>query len=223
MKKAFLFLGLTLLFASSNFVYAQQNPVSLEWLEANLKKETPRLILTSELEAQIKEKIQSDSLVKAYYQLLKLKADATLNEAPLTYNKKGRRLLGVSREALRRILPLALLARFEKDPKYIERLEKSLQAVCSFSDWNPSHFLDVAEMATAVSFALDWCADLIDPSLKEKATNALIENALKPSIAKARYNGWKKAHHNWNLVCFGGMTVAALTVFESEPELASQI
>jgi len=223
MRKPILILGSFLMLFLSTLIYAQDNPVSLEWLAANLKKESPRLILTSELEAQIKDKLETDPIVKDYYRLLKLKADATLNKAPLVYDKKGRRLLGVSREALRRVLPLALLAHFEKDPKYIARLEKSLQAVCSFSDWNPSHFLDVAEMAAAVSFAIDWCGDLINPSIKEKAINALIENALKPSIAIAKHNGWKKAHHNWNLVCFGGMTTAALTVFEKEPELASLI
>ena len=47
-----------------------------------------------------------------------------------------------------------------KDPKgeerFKERAIRELDAACAMKDWNPSHFLDVAEMATAVAVGYDW-------------------------------------------------------------------
>lgn len=217
----------TILFYALVFNYfysvAQVNPVSLEWINENLEKAQPRLIFTKSLEEKVKLRITKDALVKDYYALMILKADAILDEPPLTYQKHGRRLLSQSREAIRRMLTLALVFRLEEKENYLKRLEDELEAVCSFPNWNPSHFLDVAEMATAVAFTLDWCGDNLNSDLKSKAQKTLVDYALKPALAVTNNNWWVEVHHNWNLVCHGGLSMAALTVFEQEPELASAV
>ena len=45
------------------------------------------------------------------------------------------------------------------EKKYLNRAVKEMLAVSAFSDWNPSHFLDVAEMTMAVSIGYDWLYD----------------------------------------------------------------
>ena len=142
---------------------------------------------------------------------------------PLHYQKTGRRLLGISREAIRRLTTLSLIFRFEKEDKYLKKLETELAAVCRFKDWNPSHFLDVAEMAAGVALAVDWAGEWLTPEVKKMARLALVEKALKPGIAASGSNSWVNAHHNWNLVCHGGLSLAALAVYEDEPEIASMI
>lgn len=199
------------------------NPISIAWLKKNLRKETPRLVLTPELEEQVREKLESDPLTGECYRLLKYHADEILRQESLSYNLTGRRLLGVSREAIKRISTLALVFRIEQKEVYLRKLEEELVAVCRFDNWNPSHFLDVAEMATAVALGMDWAGEWVDPDILDLAGEALVEKALKPGMASSQSNGWIDVHHNWNLVCHGGLSLAALAMFEKEPELCSGV
>src|SRR3546814_4453544 len=93
----------------------------------------------------------------------------------------GRRLLGVSREMLYRMNMLGMVYRIEKKPEILQRINDELVAVCNFSDWNPSHFLDVGEMSMAVAIGLDWTAGDLPEETIELAETALIEKGLKPS------------------------------------------
>ena len=203
---------------------AYDNPVSMEWISDHLRAQGPRLILTPELEALVREQLaDGDPLTKLGLQLLGKSAEVMLEVEPLEYKKRGRRLLGVSREAIRRLTTLALVYRFEKDDRYLARLEEELNVVCSFNDWNPSHFLDVAEMAAGVGLALDWAGEWLSPDVNKLARTAIIEKALKPGVDSSENNWWIHVHHNWNLVCNGGLAIAAISVFEDEPELSSRI
>jgi len=203
---------------------AEKFPVTLEWIEEHIQKSTPRLVLTPEVEKVVREKLdRGDPHTQSGYELLQRHAESILDLAPLTYKKTGRRLLGVSREAIGRLTTLALVYRFSQEERYLKRLEEELTAVCTFSDWNPSHFLDVAEMAAGISLALDWAGEWLSPEVETLARVSLVEKALKPGIASSNNNSWITTHSNWNLVCHGGLSLAALAVFEDEPELASAI
>jgi len=203
---------------------ADRTPVTMEWISENLQQSSPRLILTPEVEAEVRKKLSSgDRLTTMGFDLLRDQAEELLDLDPLTYKKQGRRLLGVSREAIHRLTTLAVVYRFEPEDRYLVKLEEELKATCSFGDWNPSHFLDVAEMAAGIALALDWAGEWLSPEVKDLASSSLVEKALKPGIASSGYNFFVNAHHNWNLVCNGGLSLAALAVFEDEPELASAV
>jgi len=218
------FLGFADLHLSIKSGKRDMNPVSMEWVSEHLRPESPSLILTPELESMMKGKLESgDNLINIGFQLLELRAQAMLAMEPLSYEKQGRRLLGVSREAVARISTLAMVYRFNKDQRYLDRLEHEMEAVCSFSDWNPDHFLDVGEMATAVALGLDWAGEFLSPEVSALARTALVDKALKPGLAASAYNFWRSVDNNWNLVCNGGLAMAALVVFEDEPEIASAI
>ena len=200
------------------------NPVTQQWIGERLFATHPRLILTPRLEHLVWQKIDSgDSLVSMGLELIKRNADSILPLDPLERQMTGRRLLGVSREAVGRLSTLALAYRFQRDPRHLQKLEEELQAVCSFADWNPSHFLDVAEMATAVALAIDWAGEWLSPEVDRLARDALVNKALKPALAKSPLNWWIKTDNNWNLVCHGGLSMAALVVFEDAPELATSV
>ncbi len=205
---------------SRTFAY----PVSKEWIEETLFASSPRLILMPRVEYTIWNKLDSgDTLIAMGLELLRHNAESMLEMEALTRIQTGRRLLGVSREAIRRLTTLALIYRLEREHPFLDRLELELKAVCSFSDWNPSHFLDVGEMAAGVAFALDWAGEWISPEVEQEARYALINKALKPALLASNNHTWINAQHNWNLVCHGGLSLAALTVFEDEPELATAI
>lgn len=40
---------------------------------------------------------------------------------------------------------LGMVYHIEKDSKILERIDGEVKAVCGFSDWNSSHYLDVGE------------------------------------------------------------------------------
>lgn len=199
------------------------NPFTPEYLTKNLRKESPRLVLNAEIDKILRNKLNSDPVVQNIYQTIKLNADQVLQKPFLERIKIGKRLLSVSREMLYRINMLGMVYYIEKDPKILERIDGEVKAVCQFSDWNPSHYLDVGEMSMAIAFALDWTTGDLPESTIELALNALIEKGIKPSYNKeSRSNTWWiNGNNNWNQVCNGGMIAASIAIAERDPELAA--
>lgn len=199
-----------------------QNPISVQYLKKNLRKSQPRLVINSTIEKQVKQKLKSDPVVANMYKAIQLNTEDIFNQALLERKLEGRRLLGVSREMLWRVNMLGMVYCMEKDTKVLNRINDELTAVCNFSDWNPSHFLDVAEMSMAVAFALDWTAGALPKTTIELAKTALIEKGIKPSYNNEGNVGWINGHNNWNQVCNGGMIAASIAIAEKDPELAAK-
>ncbi len=198
-----------------------QNPISVNYLKSKLLKTQPRLVLNSEIEKNLKQKLKTDPVVQNMYKAIQLNAEEIQAQPFLERKLEGRRLLGVSREMLYRVNMLGMVYRIEKDPKVLKRINDEVVAVCNFSDWNPSHFLDVAEMSMAVAIALDWTAGKLPKSTIELAKTALIEKGIKPSYSE-KGMGWIKGTNNWNQVCNGGMIAASIAIAEKDPELAAK-
>jgi len=197
------------------------NPMTVQYLKKNLHKAKPRLVLNARIECNLKKKLKNDPVVQNMYAAIKLNAAEVQTKPLLERIKTGRRLLSVSREMLWRMNMLGMVYRMEKDPEVLQRINEEVIAVCNFSDWNPSHFLDVAEMSMAVAFALDWTAGNLPAATIELAKNALIEKGIKPGWPEnGRNPGWAYGNNNWNQVCNGGMIAASIAVAEEEPELA---
>lgn len=198
------------------------NPMSVQYLKKNLKKSQPRLVLNSKIERNLKKRLKTDPVVQNMYKAIKLNAESVFDKPFLKRELEGKRLLGVSREMLWRINMLGMVYRIEKDPKILQRINDEVVAVCNFSDWNPKHYLDVAEMAMAVAFALDWTAGKLPKSTIKLAKTALIEKGIKPSYANDGNARWVTRINNWNQVCNGGMIAASIAIAEVDPELAAK-
>jgi hypothetical protein len=148
-------------------------------------------------------------------------ADGMLLLKPLIRELKGRRLLYVSSIYSKRILYLSCSYLITRDNKYLLKAEEEMLAASAFSDWNPSHFLDVAEMITALAIGYDWLySDLSDES-KQKIKQAIIEKGLLPSLAKNHW--WLRADNNWNQICNTGLVLGSLAIYEDDPALADTI
>lgn len=199
-----------------------ENPISVSFLKSRLRKASPRLVLTPAIERTLRNKLKSDPVVKNYFAAMKLSVGEIMKEPLLTREVIGRRLLGTSREMLYRMNILGMVYRIERDPAIARRIDDEVKAVCNFSDWNPSHYLDVAEMSLAVAIALDWAGDRLPPSTINLAKDALIEKGIKPSFAGEEAPSWVTASHNWNQVCNGGMIAAAISIADRDPDLAAR-
>ncbi|WP_373511528.1 DUF4962 domain-containing protein, partial [Persicitalea sp.] len=187
----------------------------------DLKRPHPRLLLLKGEEKDLLQKIQRDKALHNIHDAILAECDRLQNTAPVERIMTGRRLLSVSREALRRIFQLSYAYRTTGDKKYLQRAEKEMLAVAEFSDWNPSHFLDVAEMTMGVAIGYDWLYDDLSESTRQKIRTAILEKGIEPSYDKD-YNWFLNAEHNWNQVCNAGMTFGALAIAEHEPELAER-
>jgi len=198
------------------------NPMSTNYLKKNLTKQNPRLVLNSSIEKNLKEKLDSDLVVQNLFEALKLNASKILNEPLLERKKTGRRLLSVSREFLYRMNTLGMVYRIEKETALLERINKEILAVCGFSDWNPSHYLDVAEMALGLALAIDWASEDLPASTLTIAKKALIDKGIIPSYNPEGNVGWINGTNNWNQVCHAGMIAASIVIAEEDPELAAK-
>lgn len=210
-------LGSSSIFGDDANMPKLEDSMSLDFLQKNLRPQQPRLGLTPEVEANLRARLESDPVVQSVYRTIQRDATKVLDEPLLTRTKIGKRLLSTSREMLRRMNVLCLVYRIEKSPEVLARINDELLAVCEFSDWNPSHFLDVAEMSLGVAIGLDWTTGDLPDSTIEIVQRALIDKALKAN-GKTRI---LRSSNNWNQVCNGGMIAAALAVADLAPELAA--
>ena len=182
----------------------------------------PRILLLKGEEKGIQRTIDSDKTWAQMHQTILIECDSLLIVAPLERIQIGRRLLSTSREALRRVFFLAYAWRMTKQDKYLKRAEKELLAVSNFSDWNPTHFLDVAEMTMAVAIGYDWLHSHLGDQSRTIIREAILKKGIEPSL-DTKYNHWLKITNNWNQVCNAGMSYGAMAIYENNPELAKNV
>ena len=194
-----------------------------------LRSEHPRLLFTKEDEQRTKALAETDTLLAALIAETKRKADLVLDQPTAEYRLVGPRLLGESREVLAKTLLLQMAYRFtdEADVRqgYRDRMVEELRAAAAFPDWNPGHFLDVAEMTAAFALGYDGLFDALTPDERAFIRRAVIEKGLEPGLEKYRERAWwvERRPNNWNQVCNGGLLLGALALADEEPELATDV
>jgi len=196
--------------------FGAENPL------ATLQPQHPRLLADKSTWTQLQTRAQTEPQLAAVLSKIQDNAEALLKEKPAYYEKAGKRLLSVSRSARGRLMTLAFAYRLTGNPAFATRAEQEMLAVAAFPDWNPSHFLDTAEMTAALGFGYDWLYDALSPVSREIIRRAIVEKGLSVGIGKDN-KGWKQWEHNWNQVCYGGLTVGALSVADEEPEVAGEL
>ena len=206
----------TVLIATAGF--AQDNPLR------TLRKQHPRLIATIQDFERVRRIIASDGRAKELYGRLADEGRKLLTAETIVYEKIGPRLLTQSRRALDRIYTLSLLYRVSRDKAYLDRVVREMRAAADFPDWNPSHFLDTAEMTHALSIGYDWLFDSLTPQQRSWIKEAIVEKGIKAAVPIYKeQRWWVRAHHNWNQVCNGGIGMGALAVADEEPDLAGLV
>ena len=124
---------------------------------ANLKMpDHPRILWFEEDINPLVQEVSKDEQWQKIHKTILTESDKMISLPTLERIQIGKRLLDKSRECLKRVFYLSYSFNVTRDPKYLERAEKELLKVSNFTDWNPSHFLDVAEMTMAVSIGYDW-------------------------------------------------------------------
>ncbi|MBN1442376.1 MAG: hypothetical protein JXA90_06680, partial [Planctomycetes bacterium] len=184
-------------------------------------KDHPRLLASREELAALREAIEKDPARKALARSVIQMADWLEDAPPVERKLEGRRLLGESRRCVMRMTTLAMAYQLSGREKYARRGREEMLAAARFSDWNPSHFLDVAEMTFALAIGYDWLHDALDDESRREIRAAIIGKGVELPF-ETRHRGWVKARNNWGQVCHGGLCAGALAVLEDEPDLAAR-
>ena len=187
----------------------------------------PRLLFNKVEEKEVKKLIKKDPLAGNLASFLKGKADSMVVLPQLTYdlNKYGN-ILYTSRAYVTRLGTLSLAYRLYGEQKYLDAVNKTLLWICGYKDWDPKHFLDTAEMTTAVAIAYDWLFDALPESTRQKVKESIYKNAISIVLREYEKGGpgsWAKRETNWNVVCNTGMTLGALAVAEDYPKETATI
>ncbi|MFB3825828.1 MAG: heparinase II/III family protein [Bryobacteraceae bacterium] len=190
-----------------------------------LKRGHPRVIVDSRTGARIKALTARSPVAARIYRTQRAEAEQILSAAPSRYEiRDGRRLLSVSRQVKERVHTLALVYLVENDDRCVERIWRELEAAAQFRDWNPSHFLDTAEMTYAFGIAYDWLFDRWSEGRRKTLREAILRLGLDPGLeVYGSASGWHKRDNNWNQVCNGGLAAGALAIADEAPETAAKI
>ena len=177
----------------------------------------PRLILREGDMQAVRHAVTHDEAATKYHRQIELAAEQLLDKPVSIRKKRGKRMLGVSREVLRRVSFCAYMYRYSGDIRYARRAEQEMIAAAQFSDWNPSHFLDVGEMTAALAIGYDWLYDVLSEESRRIIAAGITEHGLMAGQER------RAQRNNWTQVCNAGLAMGAIATAESNPTLADEI
>ena len=192
---------------------------------ATLRAGHPRLHVLDDDLARVRALIGTDARVRGWRDRLQQHAARMIDEPVVERVLEGPRLLAQSRAALRRITTLAGLYRLDGDSRKLARARAEMLAAAAMADWNPSHFLDVAEMTAALAIGYDWLYADLTPDERTRIRHAILTKGLEPGLQAIDAKAWwaVEGRNNWTQVCLGGLALGALAIAEDAPLPASRV
>lgn len=192
---------------------------------AHIRKQHPRIFIDDF--SKIRTKIAGDYIPMNWYNGVKRQADVLLDTPvrPFGTNPDSGQVLEHAREMENRTFILSMAYQMERERKYLDRLWLEIQNTTAYPTWMPESFLSVAEMLQAYAIAYDW--NYYDWTEEQRAAilNAMLDKGLTYGVD--RYNGksqggtnFTAVTHNWNVVCNGGLMIAALAIADEYPDLS---
>ena len=182
----------------------------------------PRLLLAAGEEDAVRERIAAEPEVAMADSIILAACGKMLTQPPVERIQIGKRLLHISREAFKRVFYLSYAWRIHGGDAYAERAVKEMMAVCRFSDWNPSHYLDVGEMTMALAIGYDWLYPVMTEAQRDSVAAAVRSLAIETSWNEK--DAWfYDSPTNWNQVCNAGLSCGAIAMFEKFPVEARAI
>ena len=169
---------------------------------------------------------QQDPIIKIAYAALEEKAQEVLKEPIQTYALDAAKLRIPSIHNFATQLPsLVMMYQFTGNKAYADRAWAQLEKFIDYPDWGANrHFLDAGIGGFNFALAYDGLHDYLSAEQKSKLKAAVMKHVLMPAkIQMEKRIWWHTAHHNWNGICNGGIIMAALAMFEDDPQLMSHI
>ncbi len=181
----------------------------------------PRIFASNDDFARIRKLVETDPYMRTLYARLYTFSLEILAEPVLEYEiPDGKRLLSVCNNATKRITWLAMTYQISGERRFAQRAVEEMLNVCSFKDWNPSHYLDTAQMSFGVGLGYDWLYHYMTDAQRKTVMNGIYNHGV--STQQTTQSGMTVTH-NWNPWCNGGLSVAAAAIFENHPVECAKI
>lgn len=121
-----------------------------------LQIQHPRLFITLQGIEALQKTAPTDQVLARLVRKLLEEAERLLSQEPTEFLIIGPRMLARAQQVLSRVSTLALAFRLTRQAKYLARTRQELLVAAAYPHWNPSHFLDTAELCTAFAIGYDW-------------------------------------------------------------------
>ncbi|KAL2820307.1 chondroitin AC/alginate lyase [Aspergillus granulosus] len=112
--------------------------------------------------------------------------------------------------------------RLTKDTTYSDWIIETLLSLSRLSDWNPSNFLNTADITMTVSLGYDWVYEELTDTQRTTIETAIFNKAFIPAM-NSSINSWSKHTNNWAQVTHGCLIIGILAVGDSDSTLASEM
>ena len=172
----------------------------------------PRLLLHAGEEEEIRLAIETQPVMAEADSAILAYCDETLNQPPHPRRMAGFRIERMQ-VPLQRIFYLSYAYRVHGDRRYADRAIEEMLNTAEYEDWNPGHFLDVAEITMGMAIGYDWLYDEITAEQRRRVASAISRHGLDAS--KIDKDAWfYTAFQNWNQVCNAGLVFGAIAVWD---------
>ena len=186
----------------------------------------PRIMIDSDGVTKLREEVKKYPAKKKIADALIASADSMLNTPAPVYGRYDSIRMASTPASQNYTLGMAYL--LTGDKKYVDAAWVRMNAMCTWGDWNPTHYLDTSEIAAGIAVGYDWMYDAFTPEQRKIIEeglykNGLYETALWQHGVKGDFNRWYTSGENWNIICNSNMMIAALSVLDVYPEMASNV
>lgn len=196
-----------------------------------VRSDRPRLIAPSYMWESLPNFIQNDPYFSGWNDTIFGNASQYMSLPPVAYYLDGGNgILDPAREIKQRVKAFSYAYRMTNDTTWLDRTYTELQNAAgnltggwgpaNNTKWNPTHFLDTAELTAAYAIAYDWLYNAWTPEQRGAIMATMIEYGLSNGITAYSdtndplYFGWwrNNTEGNWNCVCNNGLTMGALAI-----------
>lgn len=198
-------------------------------LQALALPQHPRLFLQKGEEQKLMGNISADARWQKVHDVILAESDEIAKGPALEFKLNARKEMHqIGCEAVRRMLFLSYSWRMTGEKRYLLAAEALARDICALKNWNPYHFLDVAEITVAASIAYDWLYDALPADLRTSLMESIRDKALVTSetggAGNPEYNlRWMDMTSNWSQICHGSMAIGAIAIYEDATETCDKI
>jgi hypothetical protein len=182
----------------------------------------PRIIANQDDFTRLRQALQQqDPYVLAAVDSLKKAAENYLKAPIQPYQLDSAQLrLTAGHSTQEAIAVLSLLYQLTGHRPYADKVKEHLLNYAGFRDWNDArHFLDTGIMSYSVALGFDWTYDNLSAGERKIISTALVEKGMRRYLERAVPSAfWYQSKNNWNPICNGGVSLAAMAVMDQSPE-----
>lgn len=172
----------------------------------------PRLLMREGEEKQVSAAIEAQPFLAAADSAVLAFCEDVLKQPPHERKMAGQRIAQMNL-VLKRLFYLCYAYRVHGDNRFADRAIEEMLHVSEYENWNPKHYLDVAEIGMALAIGYDWLYSYMSAEQRTTVARAIKKHAFDTSN-NDEYAWFYSSFHNWNQVCNAGLVFCAIALWD---------